>query len=174
MDPLITPAEMESIQAGIAAGLGDKIGVKSGRALKAALAEPLRQVGNRPVFETGPRRAAALAEALVRSRPFVSCNRRTTVAAVRLWMEREDYRWVASMEELVHLIDQLANRRLSRPDLVLWLGRQTRSNPGPHPGADPGITRIAAKAAFGPGPRSKAPPWILDRTVAEKGWGKGF
>jgi death on curing protein len=179
MDPPITREEIEGIQASIALMQGGRSGVRDKRALEGALKQPYNRVGDVRLYESAPRRAAVLAEALVKSRPFRSCNRRTAVAAVRLWMEREDHRWRNNEEDLAMAMDDLAAGRMSRQELVLWIARNSNKNAGPHPGGDPGILRIAGKAPFagplfGSSPKQKAPKWLLDPSIVEKGWGKGF
>lgn len=175
MDEPVTTAEIETLQATIALGAGDRVGVRDRGALKAALRQPWRKVGDILLFDTAPRRVAAVAEALLTGRCFKSCNRKTTVAVVRLWMEREDHRWLCPIEELVDAVDELAVRRMSRQEFVLWVGRHTSRNAGPYPGGDPGVRRIAAAATFNAPAKSLPAKWLLmPKAFIEKNWGKGF
>jgi prophage maintenance system killer protein len=167
-------AEIETLQATIALGVGDKVGVRDRAALEAALAEPYRKVGDISLFETAPRRAAALAAALLTNRCFASCNRRTTVDAVRVWIEREDYTWHGDLEDIVEAVDELAEGRMSRQEFMLWVARNTNRN-SEDPGGDPGIKRIGSRASYGPPPKAYPAKWLLNPKVfIEKNWGKGF
>jgi prophage maintenance system killer protein len=156
----LTAQELEELQERIALEAGAPVGLTDPALLDAARSQPLRAVGGVLLYETAARRATALAHALLTSRCFESCNRRTTVAAIELWMDREHYSVLCDREQLIVAVDALAEGRTPREEFARWLARQSRPKLDSNPGSDPGVRRIATRASYDP-PENAFPPRFL-------------
>jgi death on curing protein len=161
-DAYLSRDELERLQAEEALEQGDRAGVRDDAAVDDVVARPLREVGGIPLYDSPPRRAAALAAEMVRRRPFASCNRRTAVAAIFLWLEREGWYLQWTPEQVAEQIDRLATSGITEHQFYLWLTRMSRRRPGDNPGADPGVRRIGSRASFDPGPLTKPPKFLVD------------
>lgn len=178
MEPLVTADELRVAQAEIATQLGDPVGTRDGTDLDEIVRVPLRSTAGNALYEVPTRRASILTRTLLLRRCFRSCNRRVAVVAARSWMEREGYYMICSEEDLVSTVDALADLHLPEQRFTAWLSRNFRRLTGPHPGADPGVRRIASRADWNPEKGSFPPKFLLGRpdpiNKKRKGFGLGF
>ncbi|MGH7866590.1 MAG: hypothetical protein ACREP9_02905 [Candidatus Dormibacteraceae bacterium] len=159
--PLITLDELEHLQVEFARHQNALGGVRDKHALEISLTRHLFKVGEVLVYDSPPRRAAVLANELVTRRPFKSCNRRTAVEAIIIWMDREKWYMLCTPAELAESLDQLAEGKLPEQQFYLWLARNSRPKPTSHPGGDPGMRRVGSRANWDPTKESFPPKSLV-------------
>jgi len=107
---------------------GGAQGIRDEGLLDSALARPrnLLSYGNPDIFEL----AAAYAYGIARNHPFLDGNKRAAFLAAYIFLRRNGYRPEMSEAETVVMMNRLAARDLSEPELTAWFARNTRVRRG--------------------------------------------
>lgn len=107
---------------------GGAQGIRDEGLLDSALARPrnLLSYGNPDNFEL----AAAYAYGIARNHPFLDGNKRAAFLAAYVFLRRNGYRPEMSEAETVVMMNRLAARDLSKPELTAWFARNTRVRRG--------------------------------------------
>jgi death-on-curing protein len=107
---------------------GGAEGIRDEGLLDSALARPrdLLSYGNPDIFEL----AAAYAYGIARNHPFLDGNKRAAFLAAYVFLRRNGYRPEMSEAETVVMMNRLAARDLSEPELTAWFARNTRTMRG--------------------------------------------
>lgn len=113
-------------QAGCAAQIHD-IGV-----LSSAVAQPRMTFANKELYPSIEEKAAALCFSLVCNHPFVDGNKRVGHAAMETFLLLNGYEISASVDDAERIILGIANGKVSRYELLIWLRNHLapRSTPG--------------------------------------------
>ena len=105
---------------------GGSAGIRDRGLLESALARPLATFGDKNLYESAFKRAAALAESLVLNHGFVDGNKRTAMYAMAAWLEREGYAVEAARGELRDLALSIASHGLSTEQVAESLMERSR------------------------------------------------
>lgn len=109
---------------------GGSAGIRDDGLLQSALARPRTTFGGQELYPTLFEKAAALAESLVRNHPFVDGNKRMGLACMRVMLKINGFQVIASQDEKVRLIGQIALKELSVEDVAEWLAKHTQRTSG--------------------------------------------
>ncbi len=101
-------------------------GVRDEGLLRAALARPLATFGGDDLYPSIFEKAAALAESIARSHPFVDGNKRMALAGARTLLKLNGYQVVASQDAKVRLILQIVAHEVTVQDVAEWLHQHSR------------------------------------------------
>jgi death on curing protein len=99
---------------------GGSEGVRDLESLRAAVARPWGSSFRHDHFSTPFEKAAALAESLIRRRPFVDANKRAAVYAAAYLLETFDYSLEAEQQELEDFAVSVATGDLETTEIALW------------------------------------------------------
>jgi death-on-curing protein len=89
--------------------------------LLSAIARPQASFDVKDLYPDIFSKAAALMDSLVRNHPFMDGNKRTGISAASLFLSRNDYRVIASNDELRDFTFAVAQSKLLFADMVAWL-----------------------------------------------------
>lgn len=103
---------------------GGSGGVRDLGLLQSALTHPLNvfHYGAPSLFEL----AAAYATRIAKNHPFIDGNKRTAYIAARLFLRMNGSDLIASREEKVKMLLDLAAGQISEADLSLWIERKAK------------------------------------------------
>ena len=101
-------------------------GLRDEGLLRAALARPLTTFGGKDLYPSLFEKAAALAESLARSHPFVDGNKRMALACARTLLSVNGYQIIASQDAKVALIHRIVAREETVQDVADWLEHHSR------------------------------------------------
>jgi death on curing protein len=104
----------------VLAAHGGKVGVISEPALVAALAQPREAARVEPKSDAA-RIAAACAQGVIRSHPFVNGKKRVAFVAMELFLLENGYELRARDEDCFIVMSQFANREIDEEGLAAWL-----------------------------------------------------
>jgi prophage maintenance system killer protein len=158
----LSRSDLERLQAGVALEQGEPVGVRDSEALDAVVAHPLRRLAGIQLYDSPPRRAAALTGEMLRRRPFKSSNVRTALAAIPLLINREGWFLLWTPEQIAEQVENLAGHRITEHQFFIWLTRMCLPEPGESPGGDPGVRRAGSRASLDPGPLEMPPEFLID------------
>lgn len=105
---------------------GGDSGLRDEGLLLAALARPKASFDGQDLYPTLFEKAAALAESIARSHPFVDGNKRMALACLRTMLKVNRYQVVASQETKVQLILRIVEKRVTVQDVAEWLQPHSR------------------------------------------------
>lgn len=100
---------------------GGALGILNLGGLESALAQPYMTFDGVELYPTLVEKGAALCFSLVQNHPFVDGNKRAGHAILAMFLELNGYEIVASVDEQVAIIMQMASGRLSRETFGEWL-----------------------------------------------------
>lgn len=78
-------------------------------------------MGGEYFYRTIPQMAAALVEALTINHPFESGNKRTALLAMQVFLHRNGYVMIATDDEKVEFMEQVAMHTISFDEMVGWI-----------------------------------------------------
>lgn len=105
---------------------GGSSGIRDRGLIESALARPLASFGDRNLYDSPFKRAAALAEGLVLNHGFVDGNKRTAMYAMAAWLEREGCVIEAERGGLRDLALAIASHELNTEQVAAWLEKRSR------------------------------------------------
>src|SRR3990172_5504673 len=117
----LTVEEVLAIYDQIIQGTGGSAGIRDIGGLEAAIAQPRMTFGGDELYPTLIEKASALGYSLIQNHPFVDGNKRTGHAAMEIFLVLNGYHIVASVEEQVDIILQVASGNASREAFTYWL-----------------------------------------------------
>ncbi len=115
---------------------GGMQGIRDKGLLESAAAQPQQSAFGEDIFPDIPSNAAAYAYYLSENQPFIDGNKRIAAAAAVTFLRLNDYDTEVSQKGLYEIIMALANKRISREELVGWFRknsikkRKTSKKPG--------------------------------------------
>lgn len=100
---------------------GGREGIRDRGALESAVAQPMATFGGEDLYDTIPKKAAALAFSLVSNHAFVDGNKRIGHAAMEVFLTLNGFTVNAGVEEQEELFLSLAAGEISRDTLTEWI-----------------------------------------------------
>lgn len=100
---------------------GGSEGIRDRGALESAVAQPMATFGGEDLYDTIPKKAAALALSLVSNHAFVDGNKRIGHAAMEVFLTLNGFTVNAGVEEQEELFLSLADGEISRETLTEWI-----------------------------------------------------
>lgn len=126
LQPLISLEGLVWIHAVAVEEFGGSNGIRDRGLLESALARPLASFGDKNLYDTPFKGAAALAESLVLNHGFVDGNKRTAMYAMAAWLEREGYVIEAERGALRDLALAIASHELNMEQIAGWLEQRSQ------------------------------------------------
>jgi death-on-curing protein len=117
----LTVAKVLEIHEYAIAQTGGEPGVRDQGLLDSAVAQPRVGFSGRDLYPSIAEKAAALGFSLVMNHPFFDGNKRTGYAAMRMFLSRNDYMVIASIDERESIFKSLAASELTRDQFVAWV-----------------------------------------------------
>ena len=117
----LTLAEVLGLHEEMIRTIGGKYGVKDGRMLDSALAQPQMTFGAEDLYPTVAEKSAALAFSLIQNHPFNDGNKRTGHAAMELFLDLNGYDFVDELDEQERVIFAVASSRMQREEFTDWV-----------------------------------------------------
>ena len=117
----LTVGEVLEIYSRVMQQSGGGIGIRDLGALESAVAQPRMAFGGTDLYPTLVEKASALGFSLIQNHPFVDGNKRTGHAAMEIFLVLNGYHIVASVEEQVEIVLQVASGNASREAFTDWL-----------------------------------------------------
>lgn len=117
---LTLPQALEIYQR-IAAHFGGAVGILNLGGLESALAQPYMTFDGVELYPTLVEKGAALCFSAIQNHPFVDGNKRTGHALLEMFLALNGFEIVASVDEQVAIIMQMASGTLSREIFGEWL-----------------------------------------------------
>ncbi len=105
---------------------GGSAGIRDVESLRAAVARPWGSSFSQNHFPTPPRKAAAIAESIIRRHPFVDGNKRTSMYAAAYLLENLGYALEAEQQELEDFAVSIAESILEPEDIAAWFESHAR------------------------------------------------
>ena len=105
---------------------GGATGIRDLGMLESALAQPRATFGGADPHPTLVQKAAALGFSLTLNHPFVDGNKRVAHAAMAVFLLLNGIDLDAAIEDQEHLMLDLADGRITRDQLSLWLENHTK------------------------------------------------
>lgn len=99
---------------------GGSEGMRDLESLRAAVARPWGSSFGRDHFSTPFKKAAALAESLIRRHPFIDGNKRTAMYAAAYLLESFGYGLEAEQDEFEDFAGEVAQDTFSSQEIALW------------------------------------------------------
>ena len=99
---------------------GGSLGIHDLGALQSALAQPRMTFGGVELYPITVEKAAALGFSLIKNHPFVDGNKRTSHAAMEVFLVLNGFEIDASVDEQQKIILQVASGELEREAFTDW------------------------------------------------------
>lgn len=106
---------------------GGSPGIREIKLLESALEQPRLTFGREYLHDTIFKMAAAYGFHLCRNHPFIDGNKRISLVAMDIFLQRNGYEIVATEKETYKIIMQLSTGNLSKEQLASWLLDNTKS-----------------------------------------------
>ncbi len=113
--------EIVDLHQALLAQTGGATGIRDLGMLESALAQPRATFGGTDLHPTVIQKAAALAFSLTLNHPFVDGNKRLAHAAMEVFLVLNGLDLNATIDEQERLMLDLADGRITREQLTLWL-----------------------------------------------------
>jgi len=113
--------EIVDLHQALLAQTGGATGIRDLGMLESALAQPRATFGGADLHPTLVHKAAALAFSLTLNHPFVDGNKRVAHAAMEVFLLLNGLDLNATIDEQERLMLDLADGRITREQLILWL-----------------------------------------------------
>ena len=113
--------EIVDLHQALLAQTGGATGIRDLGMLESALAQPRATFGGADLHPTLIQKAAALASSLTLNHPFVDGNKRVAHAAMEVFLLLNGLDLNATTDEQERLMLDLADGRITREQLILWL-----------------------------------------------------
>jgi death-on-curing protein len=122
----LTLAEVLELHRRLVDETGGPHGVRDLGMLESAVAQPLGSFGGQDFYPSVVEKAAALAYSLALNHPFTDGNKRTSHAAMEVFLVLNGHEIHASVDEQESFWLALAAGQRSRAELVAWLQDRVR------------------------------------------------
>jgi death on curing protein len=107
----------------VIAQTGGSRGLRDPGALESAVAQPMMTFDGVDLYSTLAAKAGALAHSLIQNHPFIDGNKRIGHAAMEVFLVMNGAEIDATVDEQEIVFMDVANGRLSRPELIGWMER---------------------------------------------------
>lgn len=104
---------------------GGSLGIRDIKLLESALEQPKATFDGAYLHDTIFKMAAAYGFHLCNNHPFIDGNKRISLVAMDIFLQRNDYEIIASERETYKIILQLSTGDLSKEELASWLQKNT-------------------------------------------------
>ena len=121
----LTTRAVEAIHRELIVRYGGTEGLRDANALDSALARPKHLVAYKSRV-TVPQLAASYGWGLLRNHPFVDGNKRIALAAMIVFLELNDWEWLASEVEETAKVLAAAAREISEREWNVWVESSSR------------------------------------------------
>lgn len=117
----LTVREVLRLHALVLEQSGGSVGIRDRGALESAVAQPTATFGGEDLYDTLPKKAAALAFSLVRNHAFVDGNKRIGHAAMEVFLTLNGFTINADVDDQEDVFLALAAGNVSREMLIEWV-----------------------------------------------------
>jgi len=117
----LTGEQVLFIHARLIEETGGEHGVRDLGLLESAIARPQATFDQKDLYPYFFTKAAALLESLIGNHAFVDGNKRTAITAAGLYLKINDYRLLATNQDLEIFTLQCALHRFTLGEMALWL-----------------------------------------------------
>ena len=100
---------------------GGLLGIRDLAALESALAQPRMTFGGKELYPSIVEKASALAFSIIQNHPFVDGNKRTSHAAMEIFLVLNGFEIEAEIGEQEATILGVASGEISRENFTVWL-----------------------------------------------------
>jgi death-on-curing protein len=121
----LTPEQVLFIHSRLAAETGGSHGVRDLGLLESAVARPPATFDGKEPYPDLFTKAAALMDSLINNHPFVDGNKRTGITAAGLFLRINEWKLIATSEELETCTLRVATVGMKVAELALWLRGNT-------------------------------------------------
>lgn len=104
-----------------ALNLGGSAGLRSAHLLYSAVGQPEQSAFGEDVYPGVPDKAAAYGFFLVKNHPFVDGNKRTAEAAMLVFLELNDFEFVADQDGIADTFEKLAEGTIDQATFFDWV-----------------------------------------------------
>lgn len=104
---------------------GGAFGIRDEKLLESALEQPKAIFGGKFLHDTIIKMAAAYGYHLCNNHPFIDGNKRITLVAMDVFLQRNGYEIVASEKETYLIMIALSSGELTKDELACWLMNNT-------------------------------------------------
>jgi death-on-curing protein len=105
---------------------GGSPGLRDRGYLESALSQPRAAFGGVELYAELAEKAAALCFSLVLNHAFVDGNKRVGYAAMRLFLDINDWAFEADVDDAEQTMLQLAAGQMKRPEFTAWVKERAR------------------------------------------------
>jgi death-on-curing protein len=116
----LTPEQILFLHARLIEETGGGHGVRDLGLLLSAIARPQASFDDKDLYPDIFSKAAALMDSLIRNHPFMDGNKRTGILAASIFLFRNNYRVIASNDEMRDFILIVAQSKVAFADMVAW------------------------------------------------------
>ena len=116
----LTVRAVEAIHEQLIIRYGGSIGLRDASALDSAIARPKHLIAYRSEVSV-PQLAASYGWGLLRNHPFVDGNKRIALAAIIVFLELNDWQWLANEVEEAARVLAAAAGEISEREWSLWV-----------------------------------------------------
>lgn len=99
---------------------GGQAGIRTHHLLLSAIYQPQQTFGGQFLYTSISEMAAVYAYHLAENQPFIDGNKRTAFSASVVFLKLNGYSLCATNEEVYQLFIDLANKTVTKDDLVSW------------------------------------------------------
>jgi death-on-curing protein len=104
---------------------GGREGIRDKNLLLSAIYQPQQMFERQYLYNSIPKMAAVYAYHLAENQPFVDGNKRTAFAASVIFLKLNGYSLKASNDEVFQLFIDLANKKITKNDILNWYIKKT-------------------------------------------------
>lgn len=117
----LTVEEVQKVHQRVIGATGGSLGLRDQGALESAVTQPQMTFGGQELYPTLADKAAALGFSLAMNHPFIDGNKRTSHAAMELFMVLNHAELNADVDEQEQVMLDLAAGKMKREDFVAWI-----------------------------------------------------
>jgi len=121
----LTPEQILFLHARLIEETGGGHGVRDLEPLLSAIARPQASFDGKDLYPDIFSKAAAFMDSLIRNHPFMDGNKRTGISAASIFLFRNNYRVIASNDEIRDFTLLVTQSKVSFADIVAWFKEKT-------------------------------------------------
>ena len=121
----LTPEQILFLHARLIEETGGGHGVLDLGLLLSAIARPQASFDGKDLYPDIFSKAAAFMDSLIRNHPFMDGNKRTGISAASIFLFRNNYRVIASNDEIRDFTLLVTQSKVSFTDIVAWFKEKT-------------------------------------------------
>ena len=128
---LLSSDDLINIHQVVIAETGGASGLRDPGMLQAIAAKPATSFGGEELYPDTSSQAAALYEAVVNYHVFIDGNKRTSIAALGLFLFQNGYELTATGQALEDFTIKIANSHPDLADIASWIRQHTQERTTP-------------------------------------------